>query len=159
SMIAAQDRSARTVIHPSSWMASPNPYSYAIRSGDTVFLSGLVARRGRDNQPLAGDVATETTVIMDNAGELLSAAGLSHASIVAARVYLTDGSTFQQMNGAYRRYFAFAPARATVISGLAGSQYSVEITLIASASPKEVVSTPAASNPNLSAAIRAGGRV
>jgi 2-iminobutanoate/2-iminopropanoate deaminase len=148
------------VIHPASWMKSPNPYSYAIKSGDTVFLSGLVSRRAQDNQPIPGDVAAQTKVIMDSAGELLAAAGLTHANIVSSRVFLTDGATFEQMNGTYRSYFPTAPpARATVISGLAGSQYSVEITLVASSSKKEVINAPPSTNPNLSPAIRAGQRV
>ena len=68
SMIAAPAGAERTVIHPADWVPSPNPYSYAIRSGDTVFLSGLVSRHGRDNAVVTGDVPAQTKVIMDNAG-------------------------------------------------------------------------------------------
>ena len=71
-----------------------------------------------------------------------------------------DVTGFQQMNETYRKVFTAAPpARATVKAGLAGSQYSVEITLVASSSPKEVVSDGRPANPNLSPAIRAGNRV
>jgi 2-iminobutanoate/2-iminopropanoate deaminase len=34
------------------------PYSYAMTSGDTVFLSGLVSRNGRDNSVVAGSVGS-----------------------------------------------------------------------------------------------------
>ena len=48
SMIAVPTGAERVVIHPASWIKSPSPYSYAIRTGDTVFLSGLVvAQRPR----------------------------------------------------------------------------------------------------------------
>jgi 2-iminobutanoate/2-iminopropanoate deaminase len=141
-------------------MKSPNPYSYAIRTGDTLFLSGLVSRNGRDNTVVTGDVPTQTTVVLDNAGELLKAAGMSYANVVSARVYLPDVAGFQQMNETYRKYFSSAPpARATVKAGLAGSQYAVEITLVASSSPRQVVSDGRPANPNLSAAIRSGNRV
>src|SRR5690606_9155749 len=90
SMIAVPTGAERTVIHPESWITSPNPYSYAIRSGDTVFLSGLVPRNGRDNSVVTGDMKTQTKAVMDNAGELLAAAGMSHANIVSGRVYLPD---------------------------------------------------------------------
>ena len=40
SMIAVPTGAERVVIHPSGWIKSPNPYSYAIRTGDTLFLSG-----------------------------------------------------------------------------------------------------------------------
>jgi aminoacrylate peracid reductase len=126
-----------------------------------VFLSGLVSRRGRDNEAVAGDVATQTKVILDNAGELLAAAGLSHANIVSSRVYLTDVAAFASMNAAYREYFPTAPpSRATVQTKLAGPQYEVEITFIASSSTRRVVTegvSPALNLP-LSAAIVAGKR-
>ena len=112
----------RTVVHPAGWLRSPSPYSYAIKSGDTVFLSGLVSRGGRDNAPVAGDVPTQTKVIMEVAGEILEAAGLTHANIVAARIYLPTLDSFQPMNGAYREFFpADPPARATVQAGARGA--------------------------------------
>ena len=46
----------------------------------TVFLSGLVARRGSDNTFVGGDVRVQTRTIMENAGELLAAAGLTFAT-------------------------------------------------------------------------------
>jgi 2-iminobutanoate/2-iminopropanoate deaminase len=160
-IIAAEAGGERVVVHPSDWAVSPSPYSYAIKSGDTVFLSGLVSRNGRDNSAVAGDVTTQTRVILENAGELLDAAGLSHANIVSSRVYLTDVSSFGAMNEAYRAYFASAPpARATVQSALAGPQYNVEITFTASSSPRRVITEGLPPNLNLplSAAIVAGER-
>ncbi len=160
SMIAVPAGAERLVIHPGSWMESPNPYSYAIKTGDTLFLSGLVSRNGRDNSVVRGDVATQTKVVLDNAGELLAAAGMTHDNVVSARVYLPEVTHFQEMNGAYRKFFPSAPpARATVQAGLAGSDYAVEITLVASSAKKEVISDGRPANPNLSAAIRAGSRV
>ncbi len=162
SVVAAPAGAERAVIHPSGWIASPNPYSYAIRSGDTVFLSGLVSRNGRDNSVVGGDVTAQTKVVLDNAGELLKAAGMTHANVVSSRVYLPDASTFQQMNATYKQYFPTAPpARATVKAALAGAQYAVEITMVASSAPRTVVSSSASRNPDLplSEAIRAGDRL
>jgi reactive intermediate/imine deaminase len=158
SMVAIPNGAERVVIHPKAWATSPNPYSYAIKTGDTVFLSGLVPRNGRDNSVVSGDIATQTRAVMDNAGELLRAAGLDHSNIVSARVYLPNGADFQQMNTVYRSYFKTdPPARATVIAGLAGQGYAVEMTFVASSSDRQVVGTPG--NPNLSPAIRAGNRL
>jgi reactive intermediate/imine deaminase len=160
SMIAVPKGAERTLLQPEGWMKSPNPYSYAIRTGDTLFLSGLISRNGRDNSFLAGDVAAQTRVIMENAGELLKVAGMSHANVVSSRVYLTDLSAFQQMNDAYRTYFpSMRPVRATVKAGLAGKDALVEITMIASSSPRSLIDDGRPANPNLSAAIRAGNRV
>jgi aminoacrylate peracid reductase len=161
SMIAVPSGAERTVIHPEDWMKSPNPYSYAIKSGDTLFLSGLVSRNGRDNSVVTGDITQQTRTVMDNAGQLLKAAGMTFANVVSARIYLPDTSVFQQMNEQYRSYFTGVapPARATVRAGLAGSQYNVEITMIASSAPREAVSDGRPANPNLSAGIRSGHRL
>ena len=160
SMVAVPAGAERTVVHPADWLRSPSPYSYAIKSGDTVFLSGLVSRSGRDNAVVAGDVPAQTNVIMEIAGEILEAAGLTHADIVSARIYLPELASFQPMNGAYRAFFPTAPpARATVQAALAGPQYDVEITLVASSAPRDVISDGSPANPNLSTGIRAGRRV
>ena len=160
SMIAVPDGAPRTVLHPQGWMKSPNPYSYAIRTGDTLFLSGLVSRSGRDNTVAAGDIVAQTRVVMDNAGEILKAAGMSFANVVSNRVYLPDASAFQQMNETYRSYFNSAPpARATVKAALTAPQYLVEMTLIASAAERRVIDDGRPKNPNLSAAIAAGRHV
>ena len=71
SLVSVAAGADRTIVHPRDWVQSPSPYSYALRTGDTVFLSGLVSRNGRDNSVVTGDVAQQTRVIFDNAGELL----------------------------------------------------------------------------------------
>jgi reactive intermediate/imine deaminase len=160
SMIALPAGGERVVIHPDTWMRSPNPYSYAIKTGDTLFMSGLVSRNGRDNSVVSGDIATQTRTVLENAGELLNAAGMSFGSVVSARIFLPDAANFQRMNETYRSYFASAPpARATVVAGLAGRDHVVEISLVASSSKKEAINAGGEINPNLSAAIRAGNRL
>ena len=160
SMVAVPTGADRVVVPPSGWMKSPNPYSYAIRTGDMLFLAGLVARNGRDDTFVEGDVAAQTRTVLENAGELLQAAGMGPENVISAKVYLPDVAGFQPMNGAYRSFFGSAPpARATVQAGLAGRQANVEITIVASAAPRAVISDSRPANPNLSAAIRAGNRV
>jgi 2-iminobutanoate/2-iminopropanoate deaminase len=157
-MVAVANGAERTVVHPDGWSTSPNPYSYAIRTGDTLFISGLVPRSPRDNTPTGGDITAQTRVVMDNAGAILRAAGMDHSNIVSARVYLPNVSDFQQMNTAYRSYFtADPPVRATVKADLAGSQYAVEMTFVASSAPRQVVGQ--STNQMLSQAIRSGNRL
>jgi enamine deaminase RidA (YjgF/YER057c/UK114 family) len=70
---------------------------------------------------------------MENAGELLATAGLTHRDVVSSKIYLTPGADFAAMNEVYREFFPEAPpARATVQSGLAGPEAVVEITFVAS---------------------------
>ena len=164
SMIALTDGAERVVVHPAGWVKSPSPYNYAIRSGATLFLSGLVSRNGKDNTPMPGDITVQTNVVLRNAGEILKAAGMDYRDVVSARVFLTDTALFEPMNAAYRTYFPTSPpARATVRTGLTSPDYLIEITLTAVAtSDRQIVTTPNADgspgrpSPNFSSAVRAG---
>ena len=166
SMVAIPTGGERVVIHPGDWIKSPNPYSYGIRSGDTLFLAGLVSRNGKDNSVVEGDMTAQTKTVLDNASQILKAAGMSFDNVVSSRVYVTDGTKFQEMNKTYQTFFPKdPPARATVIAPLMGPQYQVEITLTASRLAKKALTTPAADgspgkpNPNLSSAIQVGNRL
>src|SRR5262245_32479179 len=167
SMVAVPNGGERVVVHPSDWMKSPNPYSYGIKSGNTLFLSGLISRNGKDNTIVKGDVTAQTKTVLDNGNAILKAAGMSMGDVVSSRVFITDESTFQAMNTTYRTYFPSAPpARATVKSGLSSSDYVVEITMVAvKDASRTAITTPNADgtpgnpNPNLSSAIRVGNRL
>ena len=157
SAIAVPAGAGRRAVHPAAWMASPNPYSYAIRTGDTLFLSGLIARNGADNSVVSGDVVTQTRAVMENARALLEAAGLSFAHLVSARAFLPDLNDFAEFNRVYREYVGTErPARATVGAALTTKSYNVEVTFVASASPKQAVEIAPQPSPNLSAAVKAG---
>lgn len=167
SAIAVPAGAERRIIQPAGWLPPSSPYSYAISTGDVVFVSGLVPRRGLDNSPVAGDMGVQTRAVLDNARTILGAAGLSLADVASARVYVTDDSLFQAMNDAYRAYFPAAPpARATVRAALTNPDYLVEVTLTAvRGSGRTVFTTPAADgtpgtpHPVLSSAIGSGPRL
>ena len=165
-MVAIPNGGERQVIHPSDWIKSPNPYSYGIRTGDTLFMAGLISRNGKDNSVVQGDMATQVKTVLDNGAAILKAAGLSLGDVAASRVYITDAAMFQDMNTAYRTYFPNdPPARATVRTGLTGPQYLVEITMVAVKGSRRAITTPNADgsagrrNPNLSSAIQVGNRL
>ncbi len=160
SAIAVPNGVTREVFHPAGWAKSPRPYSYAVRAGDLVFLSGLVSRRGSDDQVVIGSVQTQTRTILENAGTLLRTAGLSFANVVAARVFLTDDTQFEAMNDEYGRYFSDRPpARATAITRLMGNDSSVEISLIASTTEKQIIGPNVSPSLPVSTAVRVGPRV
>ena len=160
SVIAAAAGTSRRVLHPGGWLRSPNPYSYAVEAAETVFLSGLIARNASDNSISAGSMTAQTTTVMENARAILASAGLTFEHVVSARVYLSDLAQFDAMNAVYRTCFPKTPpARATVGAALMHPSYLVEITFVASRSPREAIAGEGASNPNLSAAIHAGSRL
>lgn len=144
----------RETVHPPGWLLSPNPYSYAVRSGPYLYISGLLSRSGRDNSVVKGDVADQTRTILRNAHDILAAAGLSLADICSARVYLTDMASFQAMNGAYGEHFrATPPVRATGGVGLTSASYSVEIAFVACGAARMSVNADVPRHPNVSPAI------
>jgi enamine deaminase RidA (YjgF/YER057c/UK114 family) len=167
SMIAIPNGGERVVVHPDGWAKVPSPYSYGIKSGNTLFLSGLVSRSPKDNTNVTGDITAQTKFVLENGAAILKQAGMSYADVVSSRVYLADDSTFQAMNAAYRPFFSdIPPARLTVKSGLPGADYAVEIQMIAvkdatrlAVTTPNADGTPGRANANLSAAIRIGNRL
>jgi 2-iminobutanoate/2-iminopropanoate deaminase len=155
--IAVPRGSPRETLHPPGWVRTSRPYSYIVRANGFVFLSGLLSRRGADDQVVPGPVATQTRTILENAGVLLKTAGLTFDDVVAARVFLTDDSLFEAMNDEYRRVFAKAPpARATAVTDLVAIDASIEITLLASATGKTVIGPSVSPSLPLSSAVAAG---
>ena len=166
SVIAIPNGGERKVIHPSSWMKSPNPYSYGIKSGSTLFMAGLVARNGKDNSAVEGSMAVQTKAVLDNAAAILQEAGMTFDNVVSSKVFITDATKFQEMNETYRTAFVKdPPARATVVAPLMSAANSVEIAMTASSLPKQVFTTPAADgtpgkpSPLLSSAVKVGNRL
>lgn len=166
-MVAIPTGGERVVIHPKDWARVPAPYSYGIKSGNTLFLSGLVSRGPKDNQNVKGDVTAQTKFILENGAEILKEAGMSYADVVQSRVFLTDAANFQAMNAAYRPFMSsLPPARVTVQAGLTSPDYAIEISMIAvkDAGRKAITTpnadgTPGRPNANLSSAIQVGNRL
>jgi len=157
----------RKAILPAGWMKPTSPYSYAIHAGDTLYMSGLVSRNGKDNMPVAGDIATQVKTIMDNAGQILQAAGMSYGDLAAGRVALRDMAQFAAMNDVYRTYWEKdRPARVSAQVSPPGT-FDVEITFTAikGSSSREVIIPPRAdgspgqAGPNFSPAIKVGNRL
>lgn len=104
----------------------PRMSQVVIHSG-TVYLAGQVAA-----DPSAG-VAGQTQQILRTIDELLAQAGSDKTRILSATVYLSDVSTFAEMNSAWDNWVpaGHTPARATVEARLAAPAYKVEIQIIA----------------------------
>lgn len=164
SMVAIPDGGERTVIHPDGWAKVPSPYSYGIKSGNTLFLAGLVSRNGVTNANVPGDLTAQTKTVLDNGAAILKQAGMTYNDVVSARVFIADAAMFQTMNAAYRPYFGdVPPARLTVKAGLPGADYAIEVSMVAvKDASRTAITTPNAdgtagrANPNLSSAIRVG---
>jgi enamine deaminase RidA (YjgF/YER057c/UK114 family) len=102
--------------------------SGAVVHGNTVYLSGQVA-----NQSAGQSVAEQTKEILSIIDSLLTEAGTDKSKILMTNIWLTDMSTFQEMNAVWDAWVSAGntPARATVEAKLAAPQFKVEIAVIA----------------------------
>jgi len=91
------------------------PYSQAIRTGDHLFVSGMVALDPKSGELLGSDAAAQANQALKNLGAVLEAAGLSYKDVVKTTVFLLDMNDFAAVNEVYAKYFdANKPARSTV---------------------------------------------
>jgi len=91
------------------------PYSAAVTAGELVFLSGKIGERG-------GSFEREVETAIDALEAELQRLDLGLGNVTAVTVYLTDMSTYAEMNAVYGRRFPEPwPARTTVaVTGLPG---------------------------------------
>lgn len=92
--------------------------------GDTVYLAGQVA------VDAAGEsVEAQTRNILDRIDGLLAEAGTDKSKALSANIWLSDMSTFNEMNAVWDAWVAAGstPCRACVESKLAAPQFTVEI--------------------------------
>ncbi len=96
------------------------PFSRAVRVGDTLYLSGAIGR-GADGKPPEG-IEAQAKATMDDIGETLKLAGLSHKDLFHCTVFLSDMKNWAAFNTVYLTYFPEGPlpARSAVgVNGLA----------------------------------------
>jgi 2-iminobutanoate/2-iminopropanoate deaminase len=107
------------------------PYSQAIRANGFIFTAGQIALDPATGQVAEGDVARQTTRVLENLKGIVEAAGSSLDRTVKATVYLKDMSDFAAMNEVYMRYFpSDPPARSTVEASRLPRDVRIEIDLI-----------------------------
>jgi enamine deaminase RidA (YjgF/YER057c/UK114 family) len=100
----------------------------AVVHNGLAYLAGHVA-----DDPVSPSVYEQTKNILKQIDETLAQAGTDKTKILKANIWLSDISTFAEMNKAWAEWVAKgnAPARATVESKLADPKYKVEIMLTA----------------------------
>lgn len=102
--------------------------SKAVVHGNTVYLAGQVA-----DKAAGASVTEQTREILSIIDALLAQAGTDKTKLLSANIWLSDISTFGEMNTVWDGWVAAGntPARATVEAKLAAPQYTVEIAVIA----------------------------
>ena len=101
--------------------------SQAVVHENMVFLAGQVA------EDASSDVGNQTRQVLAKIDGLLAEAGTDKSKLVFANVWLSDISTFEEMNAVWDAWVTPGkpPARACVESRLAHPQLKVEIAVVA----------------------------
>lgn len=95
--------------------AAIGPYSQAVRSGETVYLSGQIPLDPETMEPAGPDIRGQIEQVLDNLRAVAVAAGASLDDVVKLTVYLTDLSHFPLVNEVMTGYFSEPyPARAAI---------------------------------------------
>ncbi len=106
---------ARRIVSTDSAPEAIGTYSQAIRTGDTVFLSGQIPLIPETMALVEGDIRDQIHQVFRNLTAVAEAAGGSLADTVKLNVYLTDLSHFPVVNEVMAEYFQQPyPARAAV---------------------------------------------
>lgn len=112
-------------------LGTAGPYSHAVDTGTTVYLSGQTGIDHTTGQ-MPPEIATQTRQCFANLFKILKAKGLTPDDVQKVNVYMTDISEFAAMNEVYAAQFKEPfPARTTVgVASLPGGA-KVEIEMIA----------------------------
>ena len=104
----------KKAIHTAAAPQAIGTYSQAVRSGDTVYMSGQIGLDPQSMQMVDG-IDAQIVRVFENLKAVAAAAGGSLDDAVRVTVYLTDLANFARVNETMAKYFHEPyPARAAV---------------------------------------------
>jgi reactive intermediate/imine deaminase len=90
-------------------------YSQAVKTGNTVYISGQIPLDPKTMDVVDGDIDTMIRRVFDSLKAICEASGGGLADIVKLTIYLTDLANFPVVNEVMSEYFQVPyPARAAV---------------------------------------------
>ncbi len=123
---------SRIPIHSDHAPKAIGPYSQAVRSGTTLYLSGQTPIDPATGKLVEGDVAAQARQVFENLKAVLAAADASFDDVVRVGIYLTDLANFAAVNEVMKQYFREPyPARSTIGVAALPLGADVEIDLVA----------------------------
>ena len=109
------------------------PYSTAVITGDTVYLSGMIPLDPATNKIVEGGVEAQALRALENIKIVLGEMGMTMENAIKVTVYMTDLKDFGAVNAIYKDWFGpDYPARSCVeVSALPlGAQIEIEVTAV-----------------------------
>ena len=108
------------------------PYSPGVKSGDTVYVSGILALDSDGNAVGLGDVKAQTRHVIVSIRRVVEEAGGSLSDVAFNQIFLADLGDYAEMNEVYGQFFGQnPPARYCIKAALVRPEFLVEISSIA----------------------------
>tara|TARA_B100000614_G_scaffold155635_1_gene137808 strand:- start:142 stop:525 length:384 start_codon:yes stop_codon:yes gene_type:complete len=109
------------------------PYNQAVKTGNTLYISGQIPLKASSMELLNGTIKEETQLVMENLQSILEAAGMTFENVVKSSIFIDDMKYFGEVNQVYGAYFDndTAPARETVAVKTLPKSVRIEISMIA----------------------------
>jgi len=106
---------SRKIIQTNDAPKAIGTYSQAVKTGNTVYLSGQIPLDPVSMTLVEGDMRAQITRVFDNLNAVAKAAGGDLSDIVKLNIFLTDLGHFALVNEIMAQYFQEPyPARAAV---------------------------------------------
>ena len=123
----------KTIIETKNAPAPIGPYNQAVKTGNTLYISGQIPMDAETGELISGNIKQETDQVMKNLEAILKAAGMGFNNVVKTSIFVKDMGQFSEINEAYGAYFdaESAPARETVEVANLPKYVNVEISMIA----------------------------
>ncbi|MFC5949308.1 RidA family protein [Pseudonocardia lutea] len=104
-------------------------YTDAVRFGDLLFVSGMVALSEQGEVVGAGDVTAQARYVHELLGAVFAHVGATFADVLKVTVYLTDIADRQAVNEVRKEFFGAAKPASTLVqvSALVVPELLVEI--------------------------------
>jgi len=121
----------RSIISTPKAPKAIGPYAQAVRYGDLLFVSGMIAIDPKTGEMKTGDFAAEVTQVLENLKAVIEATGMGLKNVLKASVFMKDLGQFAAFNDIYAKYFGeILPARETVQVAKLPRDVSIEISVI-----------------------------
>ena len=119
---------SKTIIQTDNAPKAIGTYSQAVKTGDTVYLSGQIALDPATMEIVSDDFEEQTVRVFENLKAVAEASGGSFADVVKLNIFLTDLGNFALLNEIMGKYFSEPyPARAAVQVAALPKDVKVEI--------------------------------
>ena len=106
---------SREIIHTDNAPSAIGTYSQAVKTGDTVYLSGQIGLDPDTMEMMEGDISVRIHQVFKNLRAVCEAAGGSLDDMAKVTIFLTDLGHFATVNEIMAQYFNEPyPARAAV---------------------------------------------